>query len=185
MDIKDIKVGQRWLLKSAEECRACFSDGFVSEMEVFCEKEVTIRENSDGYLRLEENQYFWSADCFDRMVSDVPNTTPEDSPINPTPENTGTVRDFPSSPYTDKLFITRPISSVYDVCHGEASVRLVVDHVQKRYRIESKAKDCKFLFDTAQQGDPEKWGDVLDAIYGAMLMGNHEVKKNGVGDAGE
>lgn len=103
MDIKDIKVGQRWILKSKEACEACHAC-FCDEMIPFCGKEQeveTIAEprqtNAGDLFYIKGCPFFWTSECLNHIVSDVPDTMPEDSPINPTPENTAPRETSPAA----------------------------------------------------------------------------------------
>lgn len=272
MDIKDIKVGQRWLLKSKKECQKVFVS-FISDRTAFCGKEQEIVNviNEDGgtIFYIKGCDFYWHEDCLDRMVSDVPEAKKEvapppchphvEIPINMaiTPEHTVRIGElwwlkkwdeiphqaqmvmtddmmpflgsiqritfisddgfeifgddsgpdgekfhFPYECLLEKVTDAAPIgaepenthtpcdrgvpirklSGIYEVqsYDGAATVRLVVDYANGTFRIESKAKDGKFLFDTKQQGDPDLWESVLEAIRTAVSYG-----KKVVSDAGE
>lgn len=81
----------------------------------------------------------------------------------------------------------RKLSCTYDVCEetrdgmGRVSVKLIVNYENGTYRIASSARDGKFLFDTAQHGNPEIWETILEAIRTAARLGATEV----VGDERE
>jgi hypothetical protein len=267
----DIKVGQVWMLKSAEECENISSAFVPSEMPPFCGKEQTIQiiGGDKDKVYIHGCPYYWDMGCLDHLVRDVTDTTitPEPCPerveipsdaafakksvanvgeqwllktweelseaarlqmvdtmvpyLGKVQRITGLADDYfeiedghdpdnryrfpyecledyrPSSPPPEKGTVDtmsealdglhkvvesiRPVESSYDVLYetadgaGCVTVKLFINHRKHTYRVASLAKDGKFLFDTAQQGDPKIWRAVLKAIEIAMGFAEREV----------
>lgn len=168
------KIGEQWLLKKWDELSEGAQFQMVEEMIPYLGKTQMIMGLGDDYFEIEDGEpdddrYRFPYECLDCYAPSAPKM---EAPVKAATE---------VLPIERRKRTIRPVESRYDVLYetedgaGCVTVKLFIDHRRNIYRIASLAKDGKFIFDTAQQGNPKIWRTVLKAIEGAIEFAEREV----------
>lgn len=180
------RVGEEWLLKRWGELSEEAQFQMVDTMISYLGKVQRIAVLADDYFEIEDghdpdNRYRFPYECLENYAPSAP--PPEKGTVDTMSEAIDGLHKAVDGmrPITEIPPTIRPVESSYDVLQetedgaGCVTVKLFIDHRRNTYRVASTAKDGKFLFDTAQQGDPKIWRAVLKAIGSAMDFAEREV----------
>jgi len=160
-----VRVNELWLLHTWAELSEEVVFQMVDDMASFLGKAHRITRLTENGFEIEhggvgDDKYIFPYECLNYRIMHSPES---------------------ASALTHDQTKVRKLSCTYEVREetrdgaGCVLVKLIVDYRSGTYRIASSARDGKFLFDTAQHGNPEIWETILEAIRTAARLGATEV----------